>query len=125
MSSLFEIHDRIRRLRGVYSFFGDAAAQCGAELANAPGPGIDERTREEWARLISDARDFMSDAEGWAPLPDDDGDIAEPVFAEFAKPFKPRSMVSNVRRRTTRGQRAAAIRGRQSQCEEQSYGHRR
>jgi len=69
MSSLFELHERIRRLRQMLGYFKNAAMLTGAEVRNAAQAGQGGETQQEWTKLIEEIGDCLAAAQGGAPAP--------------------------------------------------------
>jgi hypothetical protein len=91
MSSLFDTHDRVRRLREVFAYVRDAASDGNDELRNALERNADERTRKEWEKLVSEVREFLREAERLAApaqVEPVDDDVPEAMLAELAKRFR-------------------------------------
>jgi hypothetical protein len=62
MSSLFELNERVRRLRETFLYFKNAALLTGAEIRDSDA--IEgERARIEWARLLEELRACLEAAE--------------------------------------------------------------
>jgi hypothetical protein len=69
MSSLFELHERIRRLRQMLGYFKNAAMLTGAEVRNATEAGRGEQTQQEWTKLIEDIGECLATAQTGAQAP--------------------------------------------------------
>ena len=69
MSSLFELHERIRRLRQMLGYFKNAAMLTGAEVRNAAQTGQGEPTQQEWTKLIEEVGDCLAAAQGRTQSP--------------------------------------------------------
>jgi branched-subunit amino acid aminotransferase/4-amino-4-deoxychorismate lyase len=80
MSSTFDLHEHVRRLRTTFSYFKNASSLTGEELQRAQHMLRDERARAEWFGLIAEIRDLLLALEGLAPEP------SEPQYIEIARP---------------------------------------
>jgi len=69
MSSLFELHERIRRLRQMLGYFKSAALLTGAEVRGAAQTGQGETTQQEWTKLIGEIGDCLTAAQGGTAAP--------------------------------------------------------
>jgi hypothetical protein len=68
MSSIFKLHERVRRLRGALSYLTKATASDSAELRSALHTRADKQACKEWTELLAEAREYLSAAETLAPL---------------------------------------------------------
>jgi hypothetical protein len=75
MSSVFELHERIRRLRQMLGYFKSAAILTGAEVRNAAQDGQGEQAHQEWMKLIEDIGDCLATAQSGAQAPAADADF--------------------------------------------------
>jgi len=67
VSSIFELHARVRHLRDALSHLKSNAALEAERLHEALPNGIDAETCGEWAGLVSELREFTMLAESLAP----------------------------------------------------------
>ncbi len=67
MSSIFELGERVRRLRETFLYFRNAALLTGAELRSALPRGDDEQAIAEWTRLLAEVRQCLEAAEAVLP----------------------------------------------------------
>ena len=88
MSSIFKLHERVRRLRDALSYLIEATASDSAELQRALQTQADEQACEEWTQLLAEAREYLSAAETLAPL--------------RARPAKPRRRIATRARPPSR-----------------------
>jgi hypothetical protein len=73
MSSIFDLPERVQRLRQMFSYFKNAALLTGAEVRDAVQANAGDKALEEWASLLSDIRDCFSAAQALT-----DGEPATP-----------------------------------------------
>ena len=65
MSSIFEVRDRVCRLRQTFSYFRNAAILTGSEIRHALRSDV--AARDEWASLLSEVRGCLMVLEAAAP----------------------------------------------------------
>ena len=86
MSSIFELNERVRRLRETFSYFKNAALLTGAEVREAAQGGSDQEVHAEWARLLGELRQCLQVAEAALPREDDAAQtsrVRAPAMVDF------------------------------------------
>ena len=68
MSSIFKLHERVRRLRVALSYLIEATASERDELRAALQTRADEQACKEWTQLLAEAREYLTAAETLAPM---------------------------------------------------------
>ena len=69
MSSMFELDERVRRLRETLVHLRNTTLSDAAEICSASNLHSDPRVREDWLSFVSELRDFLSAVEALAPRP--------------------------------------------------------
>jgi len=70
MSSIFDLPERLQRLRQMFSYFKNAAVLTGAEVRDAVQANAGAKAHEEWLSLLTDISECLSSAQA---LTDPDG----------------------------------------------------
>jgi hypothetical protein len=80
MSTVFDLHEHVRRLRTTFLYFKNASYLTGAEVQKAQQMRTDAPAQAEWIGLVAEMRALLLTLERLAP------ETHEPQLIEIARP---------------------------------------
>jgi hypothetical protein len=98
MSSIFDLPERLQRLRQMFTYFRNAALLTGVEVRDSVDAGSGEIAHEEWVRLLTDVNDCLLAAQ--ALVGGTGGPAAAPSVASLTNDDAHRTLLANASAQT-------------------------